>query len=133
MQEALPEIRSRGADLVVISPQTAANSRSSTRTTHLELAMLVDKGNVVASEFGLRFRLPEDLIALYRRLGNDLPVVNGEDSWTLPMPARFVIGPDGIIRYAEVNPDYSIRPDPHDLLPVLDRLRVRSHRVQGRT
>ncbi len=42
----------------------------------------------------------------------------------LPMPARFVIGTDGIIAYAEVNPDYTQRPDPSELLPVLDRLRA---------
>jgi len=47
-------------------------------------------------------------------------VVNGDPSWTLPMPARYVIGQDGIILYAEVNPDYTIRPDPEDLLPVLN-------------
>ena len=38
------------------------------------------------------------------------------------MPARYVIGQDGIIEYAEVNPDYSRRPDPSELLPVLTRL-----------
>lgn len=38
------------------------------------------------------------------------------------MPARFVIGQDGVIAYAEVNPDYTRRPDPEELLPVLDRL-----------
>ena len=32
---------------------------------------------------------------------NNLEVIDGDNSWTLPMPARFVIGPDGIIRYAE--------------------------------
>ena len=49
----------------------------------------------------------------------DLPSFNGDDSWTLPMPARFVIGPDGIIRYAEVNPDYTRRPEPEDVLPAI--------------
>jgi hypothetical protein len=40
------------------------------------------------------------------------------------MPARYVIGTDGIIAYSEVNPDYTHRPDPSELLPVLDRLRT---------
>ena len=55
---------------------------------------------------------------------NDLAVVNGEPSWTLPMPARYVIARDGTIVYAEVNPDYTQRPDPSELLPVLERLRA---------
>jgi hypothetical protein len=38
------------------------------------------------------------------------------------MPGRYVIGQDGIVAYSEVNPDYTHRPDPSDLFPVLDQL-----------
>ena len=34
----------------------------------------------------------------------------------------FIIRTDGVIAYAEVNPDYTQRPDPAELLPVLDSL-----------
>ena len=66
--------------------------------------------------------MPEEMREMHRKLGGPLPMFNGEDSWTLPMPALIVIGQDGIIAYAEVNPDYTRRPDPAELLPVLDRL-----------
>jgi len=39
------------------------------------------------------------------------------------MPARCVIGQDRLIAYAEVNPDYTRRPDPQELLPVLAALK----------
>lgn len=124
IQEALPEIVGRGAAVVAISPQTAANSRRSMRENKLSFTILSDPGNEVAAKFGLRFRLPDYLIALYRDgFKNDLAVVNGEASWTLPMPARFVIDQSGTIAYAEVNPDYTRRPDPSELLPTLDRIR----------
>lgn len=123
LQEALPALRERGAGLAAVSPQTPANSRKSARDNQLEFPILSDPGNAVAAAFGLRFRLPDDLIALYRdTLKKDLAVINDEPSWTLPMPARYVIAPDGVIAYAEVNPDYTRRPDPSELLPVLDRL-----------
>jgi len=124
IQEALPEIENRGAAVVAISPQTAANSRRSMRDNKLGFAILTDPGNDVAAAFGLRFKLPDYLIELYRDgFKNDLAVVNGDASWTLPMPARFVIDRSGSIAYAEVNPDYTRRPDPSELLPALDRLR----------
>lgn len=124
IQAALPEIEARGARLVAISPQTAANSRRSQRDNKLGFPILSDPGNEVAAAFGLRFKLPGYLADLYKNaFKNDLAVVNGDPSWTLPMPARFVIGTDGVIAYAEVNPDYTRRPDPSELLPVLDRLR----------
>lgn len=124
IQAALPEIEARGARLVAISPQTAPNSRRSQRDNKLGFPILSDPGNEVAAAFGLRFKLPDYLADLYSNaFKNDLAVVNGDPSWTLPMPARFVIGTDGVIAYAEVNPDYTRRPDPSELLPVLDRLR----------
>jgi peroxiredoxin len=122
LQAALPEIAGRGASLVAISPQTAPNSRKSQRDNKLDFPILSDVKSELANAFGVRFALQDYLIELYKGFKNDLPVLNDDPSWVLPMPARFVIGTDGIIAYAEVNPDYTQRPDPSELLPVLDRL-----------
>ncbi len=119
LQAALPEFRTAGASLVAISPQTPVNSRKSARENKLDFPILSDPRNKVAAAFGLRFELPDYLVELYKNLKNDLPNFNGDDSWTLPMPARYVIGQDRVIRYADVNPDYTRRPEPADMLPVL--------------
>jgi peroxiredoxin len=119
LQAALPDFRQAGASLAAISPQTPVNSRKSVRENKLDFPILSDTRNEVAAAFGLRFELPDYLVELYKNLKNDLPNFNGDDSWTLPMPARYVIGQDGVIRYAEVNPDYTRRPEPSDMLPVL--------------
>lgn len=124
LQEALPEITARGASLVAISPQTAANSRKSQRDNKLGFPILSDARSEIANAFGIRFRLPDYLIELYKGFGNNLPVVNDDPPWVLPMPARYVIGTDGVIAYSEINPDYTLRPDPRELLPVLDRLKA---------
>lgn len=121
LQAALPDFRELGGSLVAISPQSAANSRKSVRQNDLDFPILSDTHNDVAAAFGLRFELPDYLIELYKGLKNDLPSFNGDPSWTLPMPARYVIGQDGTILYAEVNPDYTRRPEPADMLPTLRR------------
>ena len=74
----------------------------------------------MANAFGIRFVPPDYLVKLYKGFGNNLPLTNNVSSLVLPMPARYVIGTDGIIAYSEVNPDYTHRPDPSGLLPVLD-------------
>jgi peroxiredoxin len=122
LQETLPEIASRGASLIAVSPQTAPNSRKSQRQNKLDFPILSDTKSDVANAFGIRFALPDDLIGVYKEFKNDLPAFNDDPAWVLPMPARYVIGQNGIIAYAEVNPDYTQRPDPSELLPVLDRL-----------
>ena len=124
LQETLPAISERGAHLVAISPQTQSNSRKSQRDNKVTLPILSDPSNEVAARFGLRFKLPDYLIELHRDTSkNDLSRINDDPSWTLPMPARYVIGTDGVIAYAEVNPDYTRRPDPEELLPVLSAMK----------
>ncbi|HUB89362.1 MAG TPA: peroxiredoxin-like family protein [Dyella sp.] len=124
LEAALPAIRATGANLLAISPQIAVNSLKSQRTNHLTFPILSDTHNDVAAAFGLRYALPNYLVELYKRLKNSLPAFNGDDSWTLPIPARYVIAPDGHIVYAEVNPDYTHRPEPEELLPVLKQYAV---------
>lgn len=122
LNEALPELQRLGASVVAISPQSAVNSRKSVRVNGLNFPVLNDMHNETAGAFGLRFALPDYLVDLYKALKNDLPAFNGDPSWTLPMPARYVIGMDGIVAYSEVNPDYTHRPDPSEMTPVLQKL-----------
>jgi peroxiredoxin len=123
LEVALSDIRARGATLVAISQQTPPNSRKAQRDNGLSFPILSDKGGEVGAAFGLRWVVPEDMREVHKKLGGPLPVFNGEDSWTLPMPARYVIGQDGVIVYGEVNPDYTQRPEPGDLFLILDRLK----------
>jgi peroxiredoxin len=119
LQEALPEFDKLGASLVAILPQTAPNSRKSTRDNNLTFPILSDEKGKIGEAFGLKFKLPDYLVELYQSFKNDLPAFNDDPEWTLPMPARYVIGQDGTILYSEVNPDYTRRPEPEDMLPVL--------------
>ncbi|NWA41073.1 AhpC/TSA family protein [Pseudomonas reactans] len=122
INEVLPEIQALNGSVVAISPQTQPNSRKAVRNNQLSFPVLSDVNGEIAAAFGLRFRLPDYLIELYANLKNDLPLINDDPSWTLPMPARYVIGQDGVVLYAEVNPDYTQRPDPSELLPVLKQV-----------
>ncbi|MFM0500279.1 peroxiredoxin-like family protein [Paraburkholderia caffeinilytica] len=122
LEEVRAEIEARGASLVAVSMQNAANSRKSARENKLGFPILIDAGGKVADAFGLRYALSPKTVELYRTLGNDLEAINGEASWSLPMPARFVIGQGGVIAYAEINPDYTRRPEPDHLFPILDQL-----------
>lgn len=124
LEEAREAIEARGATLVAISQQTAANSRKSQRENNVEFTILGDKGGVIAEKFGVRWTLPDYLQMIHKKVGAVITVFNDENSWTLPMPARFVISQNGIIEYAEVNADYTQRPEPSEVFPVLDVLQA---------
>lgn len=121
LEMELPQIKQLGASLVAISPQSAANSRKSTRQNNLTFPVLNDIQNKVAAAFGVRYQLPDYLIELYKSFKNDLPAINDDDSWSLPIPGRFVIDTHGVIIYAEVDPDYTSRPETELLLPSLKK------------
>ncbi len=84
--------------------------------------MLSDPGNRTADAYGLTFTLPDELREVYEQFGIDVPAHNGDDSWRLPMPARFVVDRDGIIRYAKADPDYTVRPEPDETVEFVQRL-----------
>ena len=122
LEEAVGDIRARGASLVAISMQGAADSRKSQRDNKLTFPILTDQGGELAEKFGLRWTLQDYAIEYHKMFGVELPKIHGDGQWNLPMPARYVIDTDGTVAYAEVNPDYTRRPDPSDLFPVLDKL-----------
>ena len=110
---------------MAISPQLPEHNRELIRTRQLTFDILTDRGNAVATKFGLRFSLPNYLRQIYGTFPLDLEKFNGDASWTLPIPARFVIDSRGIIRAAESDPDYTTRPEPED---TLEAVRVLSRR-----
>jgi peroxiredoxin len=122
LEAARAELEARGASLVAISQQTPPNSRKAQRQGNLGFPILSDRGGEVVNAFRVRWSLPRYLQEVHKQVGADLTMFNGEDSWTLPLPARYVIGRDGVIAYAEVNADYTKRPEPSDMLQILEQL-----------
>jgi peroxiredoxin len=113
-----------GASLVAVSPQLPEHNRELIRSRGLGFEILTDRGNAVATRFGLTCTLPQYLRDIYATFPLDITKYNGDASWTLPMPTRFVIDRRGIIRYAESDPDYTTRPEPEDTLAALRALRA---------
>jgi len=124
LQQALPEIQRQGATLLAISPQTPDNSLSTVEKEELSFEVLCDVGNRVAREFGLVFQLPAEIRSIYEGFGIDLPAHNGDETFELPVPATYVVAPDGTIASAFVNADYTQRLDPAEMIAALKALRV---------
>lgn len=122
LQAVLPQMQAAGASLVAISPQTLKHSGFTADQHELRFPVLSDPGNRVARQFGLVYRLPQELEQLYRSIFINLPNSNGDQSWELPIPATYVLDRDGTVLYVFADADHMRRAEPAELL---ERLRAR--------
>src|ERR1700731_2867141 len=116
-------LKEPGATVCAITPQPAEVAKPLIEKHKITFDLLSDHGNEYAAKLGLRFKLPDDLREVYLGFGNDLAVRNGEDSWTLPMPGRFVIDRTGIVRAVDVAPASRSRPEPQQTIDDVKALR----------
>jgi peroxiredoxin len=119
MNLVVPEIEHVGATLVAISPQTVQQSFFTRDQHKLRFPLLSDAGNTVARQFRLTYRIPDEQKAIYQRAFVNLPFVNGDKTWELPIPATYIIDRDGTVLYASANEDYTERPEPADIVQFL--------------
>ena len=122
LQETAADIKAQGVSLVVISPQLEKYSKLMVKKHKLTFPLLRDEDNQLASQFGLTFKLPDDLAGLYSQFGIDLVRYNGNDLWSLPMPSRFILDQKGIVVSADANPDYTHRPEPSEIVEILKKM-----------
>jgi peroxiredoxin len=109
-------IREREALMVAISPQTERQSDFMAGQHGLPFPVLSDPGNLTAEKFGLVYTVPEYHRTYLKSILVNIPFVNGDQSWSLPIPATYVIAKDRKILFAEAHADFRVRPEPEEAL-----------------
>jgi peroxiredoxin len=116
-----PALRERGALLAAISPQTVRQNDFTVTQHALPFPVLRDEGAAVAAEFGAAYSVPPFMQGYYRSILVNIPFINGESSWRLPVPAMLVIGREGVIAWSQGYADFRVRPEPTEALKALER------------
>ncbi len=110
------ELKALGYRLVFLSPDRPEVLRKGQAAEPAGYELVSDNRMAAAEAFGVAFRLDELTAARYREAGVDLTEASGESHGLLPVPSTWIVGGDGVIRYAYVNPDYKTRLDPDVLV-----------------
>ncbi len=113
-RELYPRLREAGALLVAIGPQTARQSDFMVAQHGLPFPVLSDPGCVLAEQFGLAYSVPDFQREYYRSILVNIPFINGDQSWRLPVPATYVIGKDRKVLFAGAHADFRVRPEPEE-------------------
>ncbi|MCG8384429.1 MAG: AhpC/TSA family protein [Cytophagales bacterium] len=122
MQKALPGFRAQGANLIALTPELPDKSLSTAQKHELEFEVLSDVGNQVARQYGIVFKLTDEVAEIYQQ-SFDILEYNGDDSQELPLAATYIINPRGKIVYAFLDADYRNRAEPTDILNALELYR----------
>ncbi len=123
LQARLPEIEALDATLVAISPQVPDGSLTKSEISEMDFIVLSDQDAKVATQFGVAWKVPE-FLAEHMRVGRklDLDEINNGNGTILPIPATFILGQDGVVKWNYVNVDYRTRSEPEEIIEILKKL-----------
>ncbi len=112
------QLRELGWQIIALSPDRPAALKPTMEKDQLAFTLLSDRGMQAADAYGLAFNMDAATVARYRQHGIDLAPVpgGGDNDFWLPVPAAFLVGRDGLIKFAHANADYRTRLAPDDLL-----------------
>lgn len=119
-RDLFPALRERGALLTAISPQTVRQNDFTAMQHSLPFPLLRDEGAAVAEKFGAAYSVPDSMQGYYRSILVNIPFINGEQSWRLPVPATFLIDRNGVVRWSQGHADFRVRPEPTEVLKSLE-------------
>lgn len=117
-RDLYPRLREHGALFVAISPQTERQSDFMVGQHQLPFPALTDRECALAAKFRLVYTVPDYHRDYYLSILVNLPFINGDASWCLPLPATYVLARDGSILFAEAHADFRVRPEPEEALAV---------------
>ncbi len=116
LQAVEAELQALGYRILAISPDRPEKLRGSVAEHGLTYTLLSDHAMTAARAFGIAFQVDDATLEKYKGYDIDLEEASGETHHLLPVPAVFIVGTDGLIRFSYANPDYKVRLSTDDLL-----------------
>jgi peroxiredoxin len=123
LQKELATFKELGVSLVAISPEQPDYAIPLIERENLTFPVLSDLSNTVAKQFGIVFAIEGEVRRISHDVfGVDLPKLNGDQSWEMPVPATYLIDADGIVRFAFFDPEFRNRVETEQLVSAIRAL-----------
>lgn len=126
-ESKLSELESAGGSLIAVTLEKPEKMEAAQTKHAPHITVLGDPAADAAKAFGLLFTVDEATQKKYKGYGIDVAASNSNGQWTLPHPATFVIDTEGVIRWAWVNPDYTKRADPQEVINAVKSVTAAKH------
>ncbi|MBK7474708.1 MAG: AhpC/TSA family protein [Haliscomenobacter sp.] len=119
-QDSLHMIISAGGQVLAVTPETNDNIQNTLAKSKVGLKVMSDRDEKVMDAYGVKFRVTKGYQNRIKLgLGDDIAINNGQEEANLPVPATYIIGRDGIIRFRQFDLDYRVRASIQDMIGTL--------------
>lgn len=117
------ELKAAGGRLIALTPEAPDRAVKTREKNKLGFSVYSDYALEAARRYKVAFEVDEKTQKAYKGFGVDLAEWNANHEWKLPAPGTFVIGTDGVIRYAFADWDYKKRADPEEVIGAVRKLK----------
>jgi peroxiredoxin len=116
LQDSLSLITAKKATVIAVTPETGSNVQTTVTKTKARFTIVSDSGMVIMKKYAVAFAVDPQTVEKYKQYGIDFTVANGSNGANLPVPAVYIINPQGVITYRFFDTDYRKRPSVRELL-----------------
>jgi peroxiredoxin len=119
LQDSLQLLTGKNACVIGVTPETRDNINATVKKTNAAFSMIQDTDDSIMKSYGVNFRMDDETFAKYKTYGINLEANNGNARHTLPVPATYIIGPSGKIKFVHFDSNYQKRASVKTLLAEL--------------
>jgi len=125
LEDSLAVIKEKGAQLVAVTPEKQEGIAKTIEKTKASYPIITDEEMKIMRAYDVAYQVDTKTIDRYKMASIDLAANNGQkpDAVYLPVPAVYIIGKDGEIKYRFFEEDYKKQATVKDILNNLLGLR----------
>ena len=116
MEDSLAMIKNKGALVITVSPETEDAIKQTIAKTNATYSLMNDAGLKIMKGYDVAYKVDDKIVEKYKGYGIDFNKSNGTNGAYLPVPATYIIGTDGMIKYVYFNRDYKERASVKEIL-----------------
>lgn len=116
LQDSLQQLTGKGAYVVGVSPEAMAGVEKTVAKTKASFSIISDRDYSIMKAYQVNYVMEPGLADRYKKGGLDVAIANGQTDYVLPVPATYIIGKDGKIKYVHFDTDYKKRPSVKTLM-----------------
>ena len=110
LSDSLSLVKAKGASVVTVTMETARNIKKTIEKTKADFPVIEDKSRKISNDYKVAFAVNDEMNSQYKKYGIDIQKTNGKNGANLPVPATYIIGKNGKIKYVFFNTDFKQRP-----------------------